>query len=267
MEEKKIIRQPETSNTEMKKRHSIRLDQLLVQLKHAPSRERAKALITAGHVLVDGNPITKVATQCDPNAVIEVTVRDIPWVSRAGLKLEKAIESWPINVTNAVCLDVGASTGGFTEVLLHRGAKKVYALDVGHNQLAQRLRNDQRVIAMEGKNIRASASAWFAEPLDVITVDVSFISLKHVLPKVAELLRNDGEAVVLIKPQFEVGRKRIQKGVVRDPTLHKQVINTIKTIAIKEGLTPVDIMESPIEGLGGNKEFLLFLKKLEQKSK
>lgn len=259
MKEKKFIEQ-------MEKTQQVRLDQLLVQLGYAQSRERAKALIKAGHVLVNGNPITKVATQCAPNAAIEVTVGDIPWVSRAGLKLEKALETWPIHVTDAVCLDVGASTGGFTQVLLHRGAKKVYALDVGHDQLAQRLREDQRVIVMEGKNIRAAASAWFAEPLDVITADVSFISLKHVLPKVAELLRNNGEAVVLIKPQFEVGKERIRKGVVRDPALHKQVIETIRTLAIKEGLTPVGVTGSPIEGVGGNKEFLLYLKKLTQKS-
>jgi 23S rRNA (cytidine1920-2'-O)/16S rRNA (cytidine1409-2'-O)-methyltransferase len=250
----------------MKKAQPLRLDQLLVQLGYAQSRERAKALIKAGYVLVDGNQITKVATQCASDAAIEMTVEDIPWFSRAGLKLEKALETWPVNVINAACLDVGASTGGFTEVLLHRGAKKVYALDVGHDQLAQRLRDDQRVINMEGKNIRAAESAWFAEPLDVITADVSFISLEHVLPKVAELLRDKGEAVVLIKPQFEVGKTRIRKGVVRDSALHKQVIDTIKTLAIKEGLTPVDIIESPIKGTGGNKEFLLYLKKLEQKS-
>lgn len=254
------------TNIEMEKKKPVRLDQLLVQLGHAQSRERAKALIKAGYVLVDGNLITKVATRCAPDVAIDMTAEDIPWVSRAGLKLEKALDMWPVNVTNAVCLDIGASTGGFTEVLLHRGAKKVYALDVGHDQLAQRLRDNQRVINMEGKNIREAASEWFTEPLDIITVDVSFISLKHVLPKVAELLRDKGEAVVLIKPQFEVGKTHIQKGVVRDSSLHKQVIDTIKTFAIKEGLTPVNITESPIKGIGGNKEFLLCLKKLEQKS-
>lgn len=272
MTEKKSIEQSEVpvrdteQNIEIEKMRPVRLDQLLVQLGYSQSRERAKTLIKAGHVLVEGNPITKVATQCASDAAIEVTVGDIPWVSRAGLKLEKALEMWPINVTNAVCLDVGASTGGFTEVLLHRGAKKVYALDVGHDQLAERLRDDQRVIVMEGKNIRAATNAWFTEPLDVVTVDVSFISLKHVLPKVAELLRDSGEAVVLIKPQFEVGKERIGKGVVRDPALHQQVIDTIKILTVKEGLTPVDITESPIEGIGGNKEFLLYLKKLTQKS-
>lgn len=265
MAEKKFFEQSEMPDTEMEKMKLVRLDKLLVQLGYAQSRERAKALITAGHVLVAGNPITKMATQCAPNAMIEVTVEDIPWVSRAGLKLEKALEMWPIHVTHAVCLDVGASTGGFTEVLLHRGAKKVYALDVGHDQLAQRLRDDQRVIVMEGKNIRETTREWFAEPFDVITVDVSFISLKHVLPKVAELLRDKGEAVVLIKPQFEVGKECIRKGVVHDPALHMEVIDTIKAFAIKEGLTPVDITESPIKGTGGNKEFLLYLRKLTQK--
>lgn len=276
MTEKKSIEQSKTSdmengrnteqNMEEEKMRLIRLDLLLVQLGYARSRERAKALIKAGHVLVDGNPITKVATQCAPNATIKMIAKDIPWVSRAGLKLEKALETWPIDVTDAVCLDVGASTGGFTEVLLHRGAKQVYALDVGHDQLAQRLLDDPRVVVMEGKNIRVATSEWFAKPFDIITVDVSFISLKHVLPKVTELLRDGGEAVVLIKPQFEVGKKRIQKGVVRDPALHKEVINSIKTLAIKEGLTPVDVMESPIKGIGGNKEFLLYLKKLAQRT-
>lgn len=276
MKEKKFLGRSEAPNTEngrgteqsieKKGMQLMRLDQLLIRLGYAQSRERAKALIKTGHVLVDGKPITKVATRCAPDAAIEVRVGDIPWVSRAGLKLEKALETWQINITNAVCLDIGASTGGFTDVLLHRGAKKVYALDVGHNQLAQRLRDDQRVIAMEGKNIRTATSTWFVEPLDVITADVSFISLEHVLPKVAELLRDSGEAVVLIKPQFEVGKARIGKGVVRDPVLHQQVINTIKTLAVEEGLTPVGITESPIEGVGGNKEFLLYLKKLTRKS-
>lgn len=266
MAEKKSFEQPEGPNAEMEKAQPLRLDQLLIQLGYAQSRERAKALIKAGHVLVDGNPIIKVSTKCTPDAVIEMTAEDIPWVSRAGLKLEKALETWPINVANAVCLDIGASTGGFTDVLLHRGAKKVYALDVGHDQLAQRLRDDQRVIVMENKNIRETMSEWFAEPLDVITVDVSYISLKHVLPKIAELLRDNGEAVVLIKPQFEVGKERIRKGVVRNPALHKEVINVIKTLATEEGLTPVDIIESPIKGVSGNEEFLLHLKKLVQKS-
>lgn len=265
MVEKKSFEQPEGPNAEMEKAQPLRLDQLLIQLGYAQSRERAKALIKAGHVLVDGNPITKVSTKCTPDVTIEMTAEDIPWVSRAGLKLEKALETWPINVVDAVCLDIGASTGGFTDVLLHRGAKKVYALDVGHDQLAQQLRENPRVIVIEDKNIRETASEWFTEPLDVITVDVSYISLKHVLPKVAELLRDNGEAVVLIKPQFEVGKERIRKGVVRDPALHKEVIDTIKTIAKKEGLTPVDIIESPIKGVSGNEEFLLHLKKLTQK--
>lgn len=264
--QKKIEKQIEGSDTKTEKAQPLRLDQLLVQLGHAQSRERAKALIKAGHVLIKGNPITKVGARYTPDEAIEVTAEDIPWVSRAGLKLEKALEVWSINVTDAVCLDIGASTGGFTEVLLHRGAKKVYALDVGHDQLVQRLRDDQRVVVMEGKNIRETTSEYFIEPIDVITVDVSFISLKHVLSKVAELLRDNGEAVVLIKPQFEVGKEYIRKGIVRDPILHEQVINTVKTFAIKEGLTPVDMTESPIKGIGGNKEFLLYLKKTGKKS-
>lgn len=251
--------------TEKEKMIPVRLDQLLVQLGYAQSRERAKALIKAGKVLVHGNAAVKAAMSCDPNVTLIVTGKDIPWVSRAGLKLERALETWPIHTTGAVCLDVGSSTGGFTEVLLHRGAKKVYALDVGHDQLAERLCHDQRIVVMEGKNIRVAEMAWFAEPLDVITADVCFISLKHVLPKIAELLRDDGEAVTLIKPQFEVGKTKIRKGIVRDPALHQQVIETIKKLAIREGLTPVDVIESPIEGVGGNKEFLLYLKKIKRK--
>ncbi len=275
MTEKKSTKQPNISDAgkdrnaeqdiKMKKTQLTRLDKLLVQLGYAQSRERAKALIKAGHVLIDGKSIIKVFTQCTPDAAIEVTVKDIPWVSRAGLKLEKALKTWRVDVIDAVCLDVGASTGGFTEVLLHQGAKQVYALDVGHDQFAKRLRDDPRVVVIEDKNIRVTTSEYFSRLFDIITVDVSFISLKHVLPKVTELLRDGGEAVVLIKPQFEVGKKRIQKGIVRDPTLHKQVIDTIKLLAIKERLTPVNVIESPIEGIGGNKEFLLYLKKLAQK--
>lgn len=243
----------------------IRLDQLLVQLGYTQSRERAKTLIKAGHVLVDGKHIIKVSTLYKQEVKIELTAEDIPWVSRAGLKLEKAFKIWPINAVGATCLDVGASTGGFTEVLLHQGAKRVYALDVGHDQLAQRLRDDPRVIIMEDKNIRAAIKAWFTEPIDLITVDVAFISLMHVLPKVAKLLRDNGEAVVLIKPQFEVGKKRIQKGIVRDRILHNEIIEAIKILSIKEGLAPTGLTESPIKGVGGNKEFLLYLKKLTQK--
>ncbi|MFH0749719.1 MAG: TlyA family RNA methyltransferase, partial [Candidatus Gottesmanbacteria bacterium] len=236
-------------NVEMQKKRRIRLDELLVQLGYAQSRERAKALIQSGYVLVDGNLIIKASAQYVQGVVIKMTAKDIPWVSRAGLKLEKALKTWPININNTICLDVGSSTGGFTDVLLNQGAKKVYALDVGHDQLAQRLRDDHRVISMEDKNIRVATIAWFTEPIDVITVDVSFISLKHILPKVFELLRENGEAVVLIKPQFEVGKAYIGKGIVRDPVLHKQIIDTIKELSIKEGLTPVDVIESPIKGV------------------
>jgi 23S rRNA (cytidine1920-2'-O)/16S rRNA (cytidine1409-2'-O)-methyltransferase len=240
---------------------AVRLDQMLMQLGYAQSRERAKALIQAGHVIIDKKIITKVATRCTPDVTIEVTIKDIPWVSRAALKLEKALEIWPSNVTDTVCLDIGASTGGFTEVLLQRGAKKVYALDVGHNQLASRILNDPRVINMEGTNIRATKKAQFIEPIDIITTDVSFISLKLVLPKIAELLRSTGKAFVLIKPQFEVGRKGTQNGIVRDPALHQQVIDTILALAIEEGLAPEGVAKSPIEGMEGNKEFLLYLTK------
>lgn len=245
----------------MENEPAVRLDQRLVQLGYAGSRERAKTLIKAGQVRINGQPCTKTATRCHPNTVIEVTAKDISWVSRAGLKLEKALEKWPVKVLDTICLDVGASTGGFTEVLLHRGALKVYALDVGHDQLALRLRSNPQVILMEGRNIRSATAEWFADRIDLITVDVSFISLKLLLPKIAELLKAEGEAVILIKPQFEVGKSRIKKGVAVDPALHQEVVNTIIDRAKKTGLAPVGVIESPITGVGGNKEFLLYLKK------
>jgi len=242
----------------------MRLDQLLVQRKYAQSRERAKALIKAGRVLVDGVVVHKPSVGCSSDASIEVVGGDIPWVSRAGLKLEKALDIWPIDVARKACLDIGASTGGFTDVLLSQGAKLVYALDVGHDQLAERLRTDPRVTVMEGKNIRNAESVWFADPIDIIVVDVSFISLKHVMPKIAELLRNGGQAVVLIKPQFEVGKGRTHKGIVRDHILHEDVVESIGALAVREGLIPVSVIESPIRGGEGNKEFLLFLQKPEK---
>ncbi|MBU4536471.1 TlyA family RNA methyltransferase [Patescibacteria group bacterium] len=239
----------------------IRLDSLLVQLGYAQSRERAKNLIQSGYVLINGKIITKISAKYPFEVKLEVTAKDINWVSRAGLKLEKALKLWLIDVNNLVCLDIGSSTGGFTEVLLHNGAKKVYALDVGHNQLAKSLLKDSRVVSLEGQNIRETSKKLFDEPIDFITVDVSFISLEHILPKINEYLKKGCKAIVLIKPQFEVGKDLIQKGVVYDSDLHNQVINKIKILSKKENLIPLELIESPIKGMEGNKEFLLYLEK------
>ncbi|MBU1046745.1 TlyA family RNA methyltransferase [Patescibacteria group bacterium] len=243
------------------KNELIRLDSLLVKLGYAQSRQRAKNLIESGGVLIDGNVVTKISAKYPLGVNLEMISKDINWVSRAGLKLEKALEVWSIDVDNLVCLDIGSSTGGFTEVLLHNGAKKVYALDVGHNQLAESLLDDIRVVSIEGQNIRETSKELFSEPIDFITVDVSFISLEHILPKINELLKKSGEAVVLIKPQFEVGKDLIQKGFVYDSDLHNEVINKIKTLSIKENLIPLEVIESSIKGLEGNKEYLIHLKK------
>ncbi len=245
----------------MEKDKALRIDQVLVNLGFTQSRERSKALIKKGGVFVNGKKITKASFKCLIDSDIEVKTEDIPWVSRGGLKMKKALDTWSINVKNLVCLDIGASTGGFTDVLLHNGAKKVYALDVGHSQLAEKLRNDKRVVVIENKNIRDTTSEIFTDLIDLITVDVSFISLSYVVSKVFDLLGKEGVAIMLIKPQFEVGRDNIKKGVVRDPVLHNKVIDKIKFITKKEGFETVDIIESPIKGVGGNKEFLIYLKK------
>lgn len=247
--------------TDEEKEEPLRLDQVLVSLGYAKSRERAKTLIKEGGVFVNGKKATKASLKCVKGSEIKVTTKDIPWVSRGGLKMEKALDTWPIDVADKVCLDIGASTGGFTEVLLQKGAKKVYALDVGRDQLDEKLRFDTRVVVIEEKNIRDTTGEIFAESIDIITVDVSFISLSHVLPKVSEFLKEGGEAVVLVKPQFEVGKDRIKKGVVKDPVLHEEVIGDVKSNAVKEGLVPMDVIDSPIKGVGGNKEFLIYLKR------
>lgn len=239
----------------------MRLDKLLVQQGLALSRERAKNLIIEGKVWVDGRQVIKPNLNVDEGVNIEVRGEDIcPWVSRGGLKLQKAIETWEVPVGGKICLDVGACTGGFTEVLLASGAKIVYALDVGHSQLAEKLAKDGRVVNIEGVNFRTVEPSLFAEPIELIVIDVSFISLEHILPRAVELLAPGGEVIALIKPHFEVGRQNIRKGFVKDPGLHDMVIEKIRRLAGKVGLKELGLTTAP-EDEKRNKEFLIYLKK------
>ncbi len=236
-----------------------RLDNLLLERGIVQSRERAKALILAGDIKVNGKPVNKSGTLIDENAEIEIT-KDIPYVSRGGLKLEKAIKEFNINVKDKAAIDVGASTGGFTDCLIQYGAKKVYAVDVGYGQLAWKLRNDPRVVVIERKNIRYIKPSDIGEPVDIATIDVSFISLKLVLPVVKNLLKENGEIIALIKPQFEIGKGEVGKGgIVREKEKHEKVISEIKSFAIDLGFKVSNVTESPIAGQKGNVEFLIYL--------
>jgi len=237
-----------------------RLDVLLVEKGLAPSRERAKSYIMAGMVLVDGQKVDKAGTLVSPIADLTITGDNIGYVSRGGLKLAKAIETFTIDIKGKTVADIGASTGGFTDCVLKNGAAKVYAIDVGYGQLAWSLRNDRRVINMERVNVRNLTPDDIGELLDFITVDVSFISLEKVLPVVRQLLKVNSSAVVLIKPQFEAGREKVGKrGVVKDPEVHIDVINKIVEFGKGLGLFPLGLTYSPITGPEGNIEYLLYL--------
>ncbi|MCS7207101.1 MAG: TlyA family RNA methyltransferase [Dehalococcoidia bacterium] len=234
-----------------------RLDTLLVERGLAPTREKAQALVLAGQVLVDGQPARKPGQTVDPSAHVEV-LAPLPYVSRGGIKLAHALDTFRISVEGKVCLDVGASTGGFTDCLLQRGARRVYAVDVGRGQLDLRLRRDPRVVVMEGVNARYPFP--LPEPVDLITVDVSFISLRLVLPSVARHLGRGGTVLCLVKPQFEAPRQKVGKGgVVRDPTVHAQAIASVAVWAIGQGWRVRGITPSPILGDKGNREFFLWL--------
>lgn len=241
----------------------VRLDQLLVARGLAASRERARALILAGDVTVHGTPMAKAGTQVNADAEIALSRPDHPWASRGGLKLAHALETFQIDATNALALDIGASTGGFTDVLLHRGARKVIALDVGRNQIDWRLRGDPRVVVMEGVNARGIAPETFpgdARVFDIVTIDVSFISLRHILPAVPPLLAPAGRVVALVKPQFEAGRDEVGRGgIVRDTQVHARVVDEITDAARQIGLERLAVAPSPIEGATGNREFLMLL--------
>jgi 23S rRNA (cytidine1920-2'-O)/16S rRNA (cytidine1409-2'-O)-methyltransferase len=241
-----------------------RADLLLVERGIAESREKAKVLILAGKVFysLDGknfHRLLKPSQTIPPSAEFKVE-EDLPYVSRGGLKLEQALNFFEVDPSGLVCLDVGASTGGFTDCLLQRGAKRVYAVDVGKGLLHPKIREDPRVVVLEGINARYLTPSHFPEKMDLITVDVSFISLKKVLPALKELLIDSGLIIALIKPQFELSPKEVKKGIVRDPKLHLKVVNEIWEFAKDLGFEPLGVVESPILGAKGNKEFLICLR-------
>ncbi len=239
-----------------------RLDVLLVQRGLAESREKAKAVIMSGIVYVDHNKEDKAGAVFDPAVSIEIRGTTLKYVSRGGLKLEKAIEEFQIDLRNLTAMDIGASTGGFTDCMLQNGAKKVYAVDVGHGQLAWKLRNDRRVVCMEKTNIRYVTPDAVEDRMDFASVDVSFISLTKVLPPVKELLTETGRVVCLIKPQFEAGREKVgKKGVVREKQTHIDVIESIVRFAKDIGFKTLHLTYSPIKGPEGNIEYLLDLSK------
>ena len=238
-----------------------RLDILLVECGFANSRENAKRLIMAGQVLVDECRVEKAGTAVTRTANIRILGDDIPYVSRGGLKLEKALSLFPVVLDGKVAMDIGASTGGFTDCMLKHGAKKVYAVDVGYGQLDWRLRTDSRVVNMERTNIRYLKPEDIDSPVDFISIDVAFISLTKVLPAAIALLQHNGEIISLIKPQFEAGRENVGKnGIVRDANIHETVIKDIISFVYDIDLMPVGLTYSPIKGPKGNIEYLLYLK-------
>lgn len=240
-----------------------RLDVILVKQGYAQSREKAKALLMTGNVFVDGQREDKAGTTFDESKIrIEVKGNPLPYVSRGGLKLERALRQFPIALQDSVCMDIGASTGGFTDCMLQNGAAKVYAIDVGHGQLDWKLRNDARVVCMEKTNFRYVTDRDITEPVDFASVDVSFISLTKILIPARNLLRANGQMVCLIKPQFEAGRDKVgKKGVVRDKKVHVEVVQRIVDYADMIGFSVKGLTYSPIKGPEGNIEYLMWLKK------
>lgn len=242
-----------------------RLDVLLVQRGMAASREKAKAMIMAGEILVDGEREDKAGSMFPDTATITQKGRPLPYVSRGGLKLEKAMTHFGLDLTGKICMDVGASTGGFTDCMLQNGAVKVYAVDVGHGQLDWKLRNDERVVCMERTNIRYVTPEDIQEPVQFVSIDVSFISLTKVLLPVRNLMEEGAEMTALIKPQFEAGREKVgKKGVVRDPAIHLEVIQTVISYAKSISFGVRHLEFSPIKGPEGNIEYLVHLVKLPE---
>ena len=242
----------------------VRLDQRVYELGLTESRERAKTTVMSGIVFVNGQRADKPGMPVDPNADIEVRGVALPFVSRGGFKLDKALKVFPVDPAGKTCIDCGASTGGFTDVLLQHGAAKVYAVDVGYGQFAWKLRQDERVVNMERTNIRYVTPEDIGEEIDFASVDVSFISLKLVLPVAKTLLADNGEIVALIKPQFEAGREQVgKKGVVKDIKVHYEVIKKILDFARSIDLHVAGLSFSPIKGPEGNIEYLAYLKKTE----
>ncbi len=241
------------------KKKKIRLDRLLVERRLSPARERARALIMSGSVLVNEAVVDKAGTQVSTDSEIRIKGEDNPYVSRGGLKLKVAIDTFGIDARGSVVLDVGVSTGGFTDCLLQEGAKKVYAVDVGYGQLAWKLRTDEKVVLFERENIRYFSGDDIDDAIDLVTIDVSFISLKLVLPAVLNLIKKGTIILALIKPQFEAGKADVGKrGVVRDPEVHERVIKDLIAFSREIGLAVEGTCESPIMGPAGNREFFLY---------
>lgn len=243
-----------------------RLDVLLTERGFFDSREKAKAVIMAGEVFVNGQREDKAGSKFDREVDIEVKGKVLKYVSRGGLKLEKAVEVYGLELMDKICIDIGSSTGGFTDCMLQNGAAKVYAIDVGTNQLAWKLREDKRVVSMEKTNIRYVTEEQLPEKADFASVDVSFISLTKVLPAAVNLLRNKAHMVCLIKPQFEAGREKVgKKGVVRDFSVHKEVIELVINFAIGLNFLIKGLTFSPVKGPEGNIEYLLYMQKQDEK--
>jgi 23S rRNA (cytidine1920-2'-O)/16S rRNA (cytidine1409-2'-O)-methyltransferase len=238
-----------------------RLDVLVTERGLAPSRERARAVILAGQVTVDGRVVSKAGTAVATDAAVTLVRPDHPYVGRGGVKLAHALDSFHIAVEGREALDIGASTGGFTDVLLQRGAARVVALDVGHGQLDWRIRNDSKVVVIEGRNARFLSPGDLPGPVDLVVIDVSFISLTQILPRVPAVVRDGADIVALVKPQFEAGRDEVgKKGIVRDPDVHARVIEHVTAAAAAVGLARQAMTPSPITGAEGNREFLLHLR-------
>lgn len=239
-----------------------RIDVLLFERGLAPSREKARTLIMAGSVYVNNQKFDKPGDTVSDDAEIEVRGSTLKYVSRGGLKLEKAMQIFPIDLNGKICMDIGASTGGFTDCMLQNGAQKVYSVDVGYGQLAWQLRQDPRVVNLERTNARYLTREQVPEEIDFFSVDVSFISLRIILPAVRPLLRDGGQAVCLIKPQFEAGREKVgKKGVVRDRAVHEEVVETICRFAVENGYSVLGLTFSPVKGPEGNIEYLAYLEK------
>lgn len=240
----------------------IRLDRLLVEKDLVQSRERARARIMAGQVFVNRNLMDKPGVQVAANSHIELKGEDLPYVSRGGLKLEAALNAFPCHVAGKDCLDIGASTGGFTDCLLQNGARRVYAVDVGYGQLAWKLRQDPRVAVIERTNFRHMPRSAIETPIDVVTIDVSFISLRIIVPAALKFMKDSSIILALIKPQFEVGKGQVGKGgVVRDPELHTAVIRDLRTFFHEIDLNTEGVIPSPILGPKGNREFIVYIKR------
>lgn len=245
-----------------------RIDALLVERKLCQSRERAKAMIMAGRVMVNQMPCDKAGSRFEQDVRIAIKGDDLPYVSRGGLKLDAALQANHIDCSGMTCLDVGASTGGFTDCLLQHGAVRVYAVDVGYGQLAWSLRQDDRVIVIERTNIRNIDPGAIDRPVDLVAIDTSFISLKIVVPSIVQFLKPDGMILALIKPQFEVGKGRVGKGgVVREPSLRAEIIDDLRAFFSRQPLLCGPVIPSPVLGPKGNQEFIILLKQLSSSEK